>query len=136
MAVARYLWAFPYTLVGLAVAVLARLGGGTVSTRDGVVEAWGGPLTRLSRIPLAGGIGALTAGHVVLATNERQMGWSRVHERAHVRQYETWGPFFVPAYLLASLISRLRGGATYGDNRFEREAREAEAEARARARPG
>ena len=132
MAFVRHLWAFPYTLMGLAVAGLARLGGGTVSTRDGVVEAWGGPLAQLSRIPLAGGIGALTMGHVVLATNERQMGWSRVHERAHVRQYETWGPFFVPAYLVASLVSRLRDGATYVGNRFEREAREAEARARAR----
>jgi hypothetical protein len=132
MAVLRRLWALPYSVVGLAIAGLARLGGATISTRDGVVEAWGGPLAQLSRIPLAGGIGALTIGHVVLATNERQMGWSRVHERAHVRQYETWGPLFVPAYLMASLVSRLRGGATYVDNRFEREAREAEARAKAR----
>ena len=132
MAVVRHLWALPYTLVGLTVAGLARLGGATVSTNEGVVEACGGPLARLSRIPLMGGVGALTVGHVVLATNERQMSWSRVHERAHVRQYEIWGPFFVPAYLVAGLVSRLRGGATYIDNRFEREAREAEARASAR----
>jgi hypothetical protein len=132
MAIVRHLWALPYTLVGLAVAGLAMLGGATISTREGVVEVYGGPLAQLSRIPLPGGIGALTIGHVVLATNGRQMGWSRVHERAHVRQYETWGPFFVPAYLVASLVTGLRGGATYVDNRFEREAREAEALARAR----
>ena len=134
MAVLRRLWALPYTVIGFAVAGVARLGGATISRREGVVEAWGGPLAQLPRIRLAGGIGAITIGHVVLATHERQMGWSRIHERAHVRQYEIWGPFFVPAYLVACLASRLRGGNAYADNRFEREARGAEA--RATARPG
>jgi len=133
MGVLRHLWALPYTLVGLVIAALARASGGTVAvTQGGVVEAWGGVLEQLPRIRLAGGIGAITIGHVVLATHARQMDWSRVHERAHVRQYETWGPFFLPAYLVASLAVRLRGGNAYTDNRFERGAREAEARAKAR----
>lgn len=45
------------------------------------------------------------------------------HELAHVRQYETWGPFFIPAYLGASIAARLRGGRAYTDNHFEVTAR-------------
>jgi hypothetical protein len=40
----------------------------------------------------------------------------------HVRQYERWGPLFVPAYLLSSLVELLRGRRPYRDNWFEREA--------------
>ena len=45
------------------------------------------------------------------------------HERVHVRQCERWGPFFVPAYLLAMLATRIMGGNPYWDNPFEAEAR-------------
>jgi hypothetical protein len=48
---------------------------------------------------------------------------TRAHERAHVRQYERWGIFFLPAYLLASAGAWLRGAAPYADNVFERQAR-------------
>ena len=41
----------------------------------------------------------------------------------HVRQYELWGPLFVPVYLVASLWARARGGRAYTDNRFEVAAR-------------
>jgi hypothetical protein len=44
----------------------------------------------------------------------------------HVRQYETWGPLFLPAYLMASLIAALRGRHFYFDNAFEVEAYRAE----------
>ena len=39
-----------------------------------------------------------------------------------MRQYERWGPFFLPAYLLSSLVALLLGRDPYLDNRFEREA--------------
>ena len=39
-----------------------------------------------------------------------------------MRQCEAWGPFFVPAYLAASLSAFLRGRNFYVDNRFEVEA--------------
>ena len=39
-----------------------------------------------------------------------------------MRQYERWGPFFIPAYLLSSLVQLLRRRDPYLDNRFEREA--------------
>jgi hypothetical protein len=46
----------------------------------------------------------------------------REHELVHVRQYERWGPLFVPAYLLCWLVQMLRGKSGYWDNPFEREA--------------
>ena len=54
---------------------------------------------------------------------------TRAHERVHVRQYEWWGPLFVPAYLLAGLWALIHGGHPYFDNRFEREARLADVSA-------
>ena len=123
-AAVRYLWAAPVTLAGVVVAGLARLGGGRVAWRDGVLEAWGGPLSPLLRhgnplLPIA----AITLGHVVLARREEDLVRTRRHERVHVRQYERWGPCFPMLYLGASLVAWLGGGDAYRDNRFEREAR-------------
>jgi hypothetical protein len=50
----------------------------------------------------------------------------RAHEQVHVRQYERWGPFFVPAYLASSLWQGLCGRHLYRDNHFERPAFAAE----------
>lgn len=41
------------------------------------------------------------------------------HELVHVDQYGRWGPFFIPAYLVASLWARLKGHEAYRDNPFE-----------------
>ena len=46
----------------------------------------------------------------------------RRHEHVHVRQYERWGPLFIPAYLLSSLVQLLRGRNPYRENHFERQA--------------
>ena len=64
----------------------------------------------------------MTLGHVVIAQDLRSLNFTREHERVHVRQYEHWGPFFIPAYLLASLYARVTGKHPYFDNPFEREA--------------
>ena len=37
----------------------------------------------------------------------------------HVRQYERWGIFFLPAYALSSLWQLAHGRDWYRDNRFE-----------------
>jgi hypothetical protein len=119
----RYLWAAPATLVGFVVA-FALLRGGRATLVDGVIEAhspllaWA--LTRL--IPLAGGAAAITLGHVVIGRSAEALAITRAHERVHVRQYEVWGPLFVPAYLIASGCAFLRGRHPYLDNWFEREA--------------
>ena len=67
----------------------------------------------------------MTLGHVVIARDARALELTRAHERVHVRQYESWGPLFVPAYLLAGVFAVLGGGHRYFDNLFEREARRA-----------
>jgi hypothetical protein len=70
-----------------------------------------------------GGVAAITFGHVVLGCDGGALEWTRTHERVHVGQYERWGPFFVPAYLAASLWACFRGRHFYLDNVFERQAR-------------
>lgn len=123
----RYVWAAPATVLGLLCATVS-LWRGRVSVVQGVIEAHG-PLLRwaLRRlVPLAGGAAAVTFGHVVLGTDARALERTRAHERVHVRQYERWGPLFLPAYLLAGAHAWLRGGHPYRDNRFEIEARAGE----------
>ena len=43
-----------------------------------------------------------------------------------MRQAERWGPFFLPAYLVAGAVQLLQGRDPYRDNPFEVEARAAE----------
>jgi hypothetical protein len=124
----RYLWAGPTTLIGIALAV-ASLRRGHVAIVDGVIEAHSPFLNRAlgSLTPLARGADAMTLGHVVIGKDARALELTRLHERVHVRQYEWWGPLFIPAYLLAGVFALMQGGHPYFDNRFEREARLAEA---------
>lgn len=68
---------------------------------------------------------AITFGHVVLAVDELDLRTLR-HELEHVRQYERWGLFLLPAYVAATLTACLRGGHHYRDNAFEVAARRAE----------
>jgi hypothetical protein len=89
------------------------------------VEAHGGIITHLLRhiIPLSGGCSAITIGHVILGRDQHCLDRFRAHEQVHVRQYERWGPFMIPAYLLASGILLLWGKHPYLDNPFEVQAR-------------
>ncbi len=119
----HYIWAFPATILGLLFAPFTLLGGG-VRLVDGVLEIHN-PLARffLTRCtPLKGGALAITLGHVVLGRDAESLESTRSHERVHVRQYERWGPLFIPAYLGFSLTLWSRGGDAYLDNPFEREA--------------
>lgn len=117
------LWAFPWTLLGLAFGVLGLLTGGKVQRVGRVIEFHGGiPAWLLRRAPIIGGAAAITFGHTVLARTKDDLDHSREHELVHVRQYERWGLFFVPAYLGCSLWLMLRGKHAYWDNPFEREA--------------
>jgi hypothetical protein len=72
---------------------------------------------------------AITLGHVIVGVSDDVLHELRAHEQAHVRQYERWGPFFLPAYALASLGALVRGGRPYVDNVFEIDARRVAAEA-------
>jgi hypothetical protein len=118
---AKLVWPSLWTLVGLAIGVLGLITGGHVERRGRVVEFHGGAATwLLERFP--GEPMAMTLGHVVLGVSGAALAVSRLHELIHVRQYERWGPFFIPAYLLCSLVLWLRGRDAYHDNPFEREA--------------
>ena len=118
-----YLWALPTTTIGFVLALVAVSTGGHATVVDGVLEARGGWIRRaLRRFPFARGGGAVTLGHVVLGTSRSALTATRAHERVHVAQCERWGPFFLPAYALASLWALARGARPYRDNRFERQA--------------
>ncbi|MBM3162321.1 MAG: hypothetical protein FJZ79_03155 [Chlorobi bacterium] len=119
----RYLWAFPNTALGLLFFLPAFVSGGRIRRIDGVLEISGRTTAWvLRRVPFAGSAVALTLGHVVLAADDEVHERWRGHERIHVRQYERWGPFFIPAYLASSIAARLRGDDGYLGNRFESEA--------------
>ena len=119
-----YLWTLPTTAIGLCAGAPALVSGGGMQWVDGVLEFHGGFVEFLLRdcTLLEGGASAMTLGHVVLGRDRPSLEWTRSHERVHVRQCERWGPLFLPAYLLASLVVKLRGGDAYRDNPFEREA--------------
>ncbi|HEX3554647.1 MAG TPA: hypothetical protein VIA62_15600 [Thermoanaerobaculia bacterium] len=72
----------------------------------------------------------MTLGHVVIALGRRELVAHWAHEREHVRQAEKWGPVFIPAYLLASAWSFLRGRHYYVDNWFEKDANRKAAQSR------
>lgn len=64
----------------------------------------------------------MTLGHTVLGQTEAGLDLVRDHEQVHVRQYERWGPLFIPAYLLSSAWLWWTGKDPYRANPFEVEA--------------
>lgn len=130
----RYLWALPNTILGLGFAGMAGMTGGRVRLVDGVLEAEGGWVESLLRraVPLKGGAAAMTLGHVVLGRDAAALAATRRHERVHVRQCETWGPVFLPAYFAASVGALLLGRHPYHGNAFEQAACREEAAAATR----
>jgi hypothetical protein len=120
MRLVGYLWAFPVTTVGLLLALIAVLSGGSVHWHGGVVEVTGGLAGKLlcgSR--LWRGAAAMTLGHVILARDAGCLERSRPHELYHVRQFERWGPLLLPAYWLVAAWLWLRGYHPYLDHPLE-----------------
>jgi hypothetical protein len=119
------LWALPYSLAGLLIGLVGLASGGKAQIRRGALEFYGGAVAAfLGRMPIEAM--AMTLGHVILGRTSRALDITRSHEHVHVRQYERWGPLFGPAYLLCSLVLKLRGRDAYRENPFEREAYEKE----------
>jgi hypothetical protein len=116
----RYLWALPVTAVGLVLALLATVSGGSARVRGGVVEAHGGLVARFLR---GGrwwhGGAAMAVGHVILARDADCLARSRSHELGHVRQFERWGPLLLPVYWGIGGWLALRGFHPYLDHPFE-----------------
>jgi len=121
---ARYAWAAPCSLAGLLLSLPWLLGGARARWVRGVFEVAlahdGSPRRHLlRRLPFA----AITLGHVVIGLDRNVLTQLRPHEHAHVRQYELWGPVFLLAYPVSSLIQLLRGRRPYWHNHFEVQAR-------------
>ena len=114
----RLLWAAPWSVVGLGFGGLMLACGAHIQRVQGTLEFSGGALVKLPW-PME----AITFGHIILGRSLARLDALRHHEQVHVRQYERWGVFFVPAYLANSAWHGLLGGDPYLDNCFERQAR-------------
>ncbi|MCA8998558.1 MAG: hypothetical protein KDA80_16280 [Planctomycetaceae bacterium] len=118
-----WIWASPATMFGLFVGVLSMPLGTRWQRSGHTLECHGGPICWvLEHLPVPAA--AMTLGHVIWGQSPAALDFTRNHERVHVKQYERWGPIFIPAYLLASLWLKIRGRKGYWDNPFEREAYE------------
>lgn len=121
----RFLWASPYTLLGLLLGGIGLCTGGRARIRGCVIEFHGGAVKWFVRHLPPGQITlAITLGHTILGQADASLDVARDHEMVHVRQFERWGPFMGPAYLLSSLFLWMTGRQAYRDNPFEREAYE------------
>jgi hypothetical protein len=117
-----YAWAAPCSVLGMCLALPMLVTGARVRPAQGVLEvAWHhGPA--LAKWPFV----AITFGHVVLGRSHLELARLRVHEHAHVRQYERWGALFLVLYPASSLCQWVRGKRPYVDNVFEVDARACE----------
>ncbi len=117
-----YLWAAPTSSVGLLAGVLTLATKGKVQCERGALEFHGG-FARWFLERQVVNASAMTLGHVIIGRDARDLAECRDHEQVHVRQVERWGPLFIPAYLIASVVAWKKGGHYYFDNVFEQDAR-------------
>jgi len=116
-------WASPYTLLGLLLGGVGLCTGGRAQVRGRAIEFYGGGVRwMVAHLPTGPFTLAITLGHTVLGQSAASLDIARDHETVHVRQFERWGPFMGPAYLLSSLVLWMAGRRPYRDNPFEREA--------------
>lgn len=122
-------WASPNSLFGMSIGLLGLATGGGMR-RVGPTWEFHGRAIRwlLTHLPIRAC--AMTLGHVIIGQDPGNLERYRLHEWVHVRQYERWGPFFIPAYLLCAAWLWLRGKNFYRDNPFEVEAYTADARRR------
>ena len=118
----KVLWAMPNTLLGCLIGFSSLPFGGRVQWRRGCLEFHDGPVSFLLKHMTIGSIVAMTLGHTILGISDQALRQVRDHEHVHVRQYERWGVFFLPAYLGSSLYLWIRGRDSYRENPFEIEA--------------
>ncbi len=114
-------WTLPNTMLGIGAGMLGMLTGGRCQYRRGCLEFYGGAVKwLLARTPIRAG--AMTLGHTIIGQTDASLDRARDHEHVHVRQYERWGPLFIPVYLGWSFYLWLAGRNYYLDNPFEVEA--------------
>ena len=142
-------WAAPCSVLGLLVALPLLMAGARAHRVAGVLEVAFGEADVSCMSGAAAGVGgvrlgrpvrtvsqpawlpfcAITLGHVVLGVSHDALARLRLHEHAHVRQYQRWGLLFLLAYPLDSLWQGLCGRSPYWHNRFEVDARAQEGRA-------
>lgn len=115
------LWASPTTIIAGVIGILGLPFGTQIRRKGATLEIHGGVVAWiLSKTPV--NAAAMTLGHVIWGQDKKCLDFCRDHEMVHVRQYERWGPFFIPVYLYYSFSMWVRGKHPYYDNPFEREA--------------
>ena len=123
LVVARRVWASPATALGLLMTAAALPSGATARIVDGAIETAGGGIGRfVAWLPQRMRFGAMTLGHVIVGVDHATLAAVRAHEHVHVRQYERWGPLFLPLYLGSCVVQLASRRDPYWDNAFEREA--------------
>jgi hypothetical protein len=122
LTIVRYAWASPNTSLGLVIGGLGMFTGSRAQMQRSCIEFHGGRLIGiLQRLP-PHGAQAITLGHTIIGIDISALEHCRNHEHVHVRQYEKWGPFFIPAYLSCSAYLWFRNRDYYRENPFEVEA--------------
>ncbi|MFO1062983.1 MAG: hypothetical protein U0892_03805 [Pirellulales bacterium] len=120
---AAVIWASPYSLLGISIGVLGLVSGGKCRIRSGALEFYGGFTALFVRsLPTGPYTLGMTLGHTIIGQTAAGLDVCCLHERVHVKQFERWGPFMGPAYLLCSAVLWLCGKDAYRDNPFEVEA--------------
>ena len=115
------IWASPNTLLGIFIGFLGLLSGGRAQIRRGCLEFYGGLTTFFLKKTPVQAI-AMTLGHTILGQSPEFLDSARDHEQVHVRQYERWGPFFLPAYFSCWFVLWVQGKDAYRLIPFEVEA--------------
>ena len=99
-----FVWTLPNTAIGLVLGALTfqrpRLATGALLVFDRTPRGLTWLMPRMHRV-------AMTVGFVVIAARP-VTGTLEAHERHHVRQFASWGPFFIPAYLAIGLVRGYR----------------------------
>lgn len=116
-------WASPNTLAGLLIAGANCCTGGKIRFRQGALESFGGWVAKgIRRFPTGPTTAGVTLGHIIFGQSADGLDSVKNHERVHVKQYERFGPFFLPIYFSMSAIAWWYGKDPYRDNPLEIEA--------------
>jgi hypothetical protein len=93
-----FVWTLPNTLLGLVAGALTFQRPRVV---QGALVFDRGP-RGLTAVMRAFDRAAMTVGYVIVSSAPVE-GTLLRHEQHHIRQYERWGPFFIPVYLLLAI---------------------------------
>ena len=93
-----FVWTSPNTLIGLVLGLgtfqRPRLAHGAIIF-DRAPRGLTALMLRANRV-------AMTVGFVILSA-QPVTGPLLAHEQHHIRQYEVWGPLFIPVYLVLAI---------------------------------